>query len=178
MKKLNFKRQDYKFLPMDRLREICIKKQKHISYSSYFIIIVCVITLIFCGILGWATLYTSLTLGFTFMTPTYFLSIVFSLLILFFSGGIRAESRVLTKASIVLFLLMMLCGFVMIVGFSNTGEIIGGLAFLLIGITGILICFHALSCFKDMDELRKLDGFPRFMELRITKDDFEKRVKK
>lgn len=178
MKKNYYKRQDYKFLPMDRLREISIKKQKQLSYSSNAIFIVCALTLGICGILGWATLYTSLTLGFTFMTPTYLLSIFFAVLIMFFSGGIRAESRKLTKICMALFALLAVCGLVLALSLENDGEIIGGIVFILVGIFGIVTCNSALSCFDDIDELRTLDGFPRFIELVITKDDLEKSIKK
>lgn len=173
-----YKRQDYKFLPMDKLREICIYKQKVISLSSKIIFYACALTIAMGGILGWVTVFTSLTMGFKYMTPVYVLGCLFAILLLFFSGGIRAESRKLTKICIILFALLILSGFLLLFAFENSNEIISGLIFIVVGILGILICKNALSCFDDMDALRPLEGFPRFIKYTISDSDLEDPSKK
>ena len=173
MKIRYYKRNEYKFLPMDILREICIYKQKQISYSSYFLVTASVLIFAFCGILGWVTFYTSVYGGMQYMTPSYILAIVFSVLFIIFGSGIRAESRFFTTVCLILFGLLILVGFYVLIFFSNKGEMISSLCFIIIGIIGMLYYSTMFSCFEDMDELRKLDGYPRFMELSISKDDFE-----
>lgn len=173
-----YKRQDYKFLPMDKLREICLHKQKVISVSSKIIFYACALTLIIGGVLGWVTIFTSLTMGFKFMTPVYVLGCLFAILLLIFSGGIRAESRKLTKICIFLFSLLIVSGFLLFFAFENSNEIISGIVFIFVGISGIFICKNALSCFDDMDALRPLEGFPRFIKYTISDSDLEDPSKK
>ena len=177
MKISDYKRQDYKILPMDVLREICIYKQKQISYCSYALVILSAITLTFCGILGWATIFTSLYGSAKFMTPAYFFAIVYAIAFLFFGSGVKAESKFCTKTCIVFFVLLFLTGLYILFVHSNLGETLTSFAFMIVSVLGLFFYLKLPSCFSDMDELRKLDGFPRFIEYAISKVDFEKRVK-
>ena len=173
-----YKRNEYKFLPEEILREIYLKKKKDISILSSIIIVIPLIVLILCGFIGWTNIFITLYAGINLADTIYFFTVIFCLLFIVIGSIIKTESKIAIKICFILFCLLSVFGGIATIFTQDSDQSIIYIFYIIFAIVGILILYKLSCFFKDMDELRKIDGYPRFLSYKIEDSDLETKRKK
>ena len=158
MKKIQYSRDEYKFLTLEILRNIYIQKKKQIAFLSNIIIVIPMITLMICGFIGWTNIFITIYAGINLTDVIYFFTVIFCILFIIFGTGVKAESKISMKICFILFCLLAVFGSIATIFTPANEGNVPYVLYIIFAIVGILILYKLHYAFKDMDELKKIDG--------------------